>query len=326
MSGVKQYYVESNHNQQPVRNFVIDPVATLPAGAVAGQHVFNTTDGCGYFFDGTDWKKYPSPDTCIEYTQAGHGLSLTNNVPIPAYSVGGVITPALANVSTTLQAFYVTRIIDADTLELKHSEVFEAPGHGLVVGQYYYLSDTTAGGVDVTPGAIDAPAFYVISPDVITLIDNRPALNNTADPFPLFLSRNTDIATDILTAAGTPIPIFGNVLQDVGGFLPAATNVTAPQTGLYKIQVNVHTLLNGAGARENGRLRIRVGGTARGAVGATGYIRNASGHTESSYHIAELFDLNAGDVIDITLEVESNDGLVTMAEVGSSSFSMERIR
>jgi hypothetical protein len=80
MASNKQIYVPQDHNQQPIKQPVLDPLAVAPASPVAGQHYYNTTDNTPYFFDGINWVAYPTTASKLRYqTSAGRFYCYTDN-------------------------------------------------------------------------------------------------------------------------------------------------------------------------------------------------------------------------------------------------------
>lgn len=110
-------------------------------------------------------------------TVAAHGLTLPAGFPLMAVYVNsgtGVITPADATAFATCKAFFITEIIDANTLEFQHDGFIEYAAHGLTVGEYYFVTDTGNGGFTLTPPVISDTGFYVVDSNTLLLIDNRP--------------------------------------------------------------------------------------------------------------------------------------------------------
>jgi len=115
-----------------------------------------------------------------------------------------------------------------------------------------------------------------------------------------------------MTTNGTGWAINGNGIQLTG---PAA---------LVRCSLSVHTTC--AFNRGNLTMRLAVNGTPFGPIAAHGYIRNASGHNESSYSIPGTWiSLNTNDIITIQTLREAAAGTLTMAQAGSSQLLLERL-
>lgn len=143
---------------------------------------------------------------------------------------------------------------------------------------------------------------------------------------------NTDTSTN-LNNNNTTIPLFGSEdYKDDGNNLYTATStsLTIKETGRYDIRANLSFVGISSGGnthqRTNVNARIAVNGTAVGAIGASGYIRWASGHNHSSVHVSELLQLNANDVVTIITFREANSGTVRFSGSGESSFVINKLR
>lgn len=142
---------------------------------------------------------------------------------------------------------------------------------------------------------------------------------------------NTDIVTN-LNAGSVSAPIFGteDYNDDAINLYTAATNMlTIKEAGRYDIRANISLLgINSGGdqQRTNVNAQITVNGTAVGALSASGYIRFASGHEQSSIHINEILQLNANDVVRIRTYREANSGNVRFSGAGDSSFVINKLK
>ncbi|MGB5387663.1 MAG: hypothetical protein WBN20_12840 [Eudoraea sp.] len=143
---------------------------------------------------------------------------------------------------------------------------------------------------------------------------------------------NTDTSTN-LNNNNTTIPLFGSEdYKDDGNNLYTATStsLTIKETGRYDIRANLSFVGISSGGnthqRTNVNARIAVNGTAIGAIGASGYIRWASGHNHSSVHVSEILQLNANDVVTIITYREANSGTVRFSGSGESSFVINKLR
>ena len=143
---------------------------------------------------------------------------------------------------------------------------------------------------------------------------------------------NTNTSTD-LNNNNTVAPIFGNEdYKDDGNTLYQVSGNTliVKEAGRYDIRANLSLIgINVSGsaeARTNVNARVAVNGTVVGAIGASGYIRWASGHDHSSIHVNEILQLNANDVITIVTFREANSGRVIFSGTNESSFMINKLR
>jgi len=120
------------------------------------------------------------PDTTrLQMTYAAHGLSITNNIPLPVFIdvVNGTLGLSDNNDPDKGKAFFVVDILGTDDVLIQNDGFLLAPGHGLDVGNYYFLSETTPGEWQSTlpsGGSTNEIGMYVVSTDILLLINNRP--------------------------------------------------------------------------------------------------------------------------------------------------------
>lgn len=138
---------------------------------------------------------------------------------------------------------------------------------------------------------------------------------------------NTDTTTNI-NVTNTLAPIFGSEdYKDDGNLLYEVVGNTLiiKETGRYDIKVNLSFRVISS-ARNNPNARIAVNGVQLSARSATGYIRNASGHTQSSLHINETLNLNANDVISVIMTREGAGGVVNFNAANDCSFIINKLK
>lgn len=143
---------------------------------------------------------------------------------------------------------------------------------------------------------------------------------------------NTNTTTN-LNVNNVPAPIFGTndyVDGGTGLYQTSSTSLTVMETGRYDIRANISLLgINDSGTieqRTNAIARIAVNGTPIGAKAASGYIRFATGHENSSIHLNEILELAANDVVSIIMYRGANSGAVRFDGSGASSFTINKIR
>lgn len=101
---------------------------------------------------------------------------------------------------------------------------------------------------------------------------------------------------------------------NVGDFTVTAANITVPENGIYAVSVNA--LYQSAGPRPSTLVRLAINGVGGAEEGRTGYIRNTSGHQESSAGFTTLYELEADDLLTIQFKREANPSTVNL-ESGS---------
>jgi hypothetical protein len=143
---------------------------------------------------------------------------------------------------------------------------------------------------------------------------------------------NTNTNTD-LNNNNTEAPIFGNEdYKDDGNNLyqVSGNRLIVKEKGRYDIRANLSLVgENGIGnseQRTSVNARIYVNGTAVGALAATGFIRFANGHEQSSLHLNDILELDANAVISIRTFREANSGEVHFSGQGESSIMINKIR
>jgi len=99
-------------------------------------------------------------------------------------------------------------------------------------------------------------------------------------------------------------------------FIDVANGIQISNGCLIRVTAQVNYTANNN--RTNVPIQIAVNNVPRLIRGASGYIRNSSGHNESSVIITDLFYVNAGDVITILGEREAGAGTVTLSAYHSN--------
>lgn len=143
---------------------------------------------------------------------------------------------------------------------------------------------------------------------------------------------NTNTSTN-LNVNNVVAPIFGNEdYKDDGNSLYeiSGSTLTVKEAGRYDIRANLSLVgVNSSGSSEqrtNANARIAINGTVIGARSASGYIRYATNHTQSSIHMSEILELNASDVVSILMFREANSGTVRFSQSGESSFVINKLK
>jgi hypothetical protein len=107
----------------------------------------------------------------LDITQISHGFT----VPTAVYNNGSGWVAAQADNADTMATHVVIEVVDANTFKVSNSGRADIGAHGLTVGQYYFTSDSVAGGVTpIEPEDYSNPLFRVASATEIDLVPWRP--------------------------------------------------------------------------------------------------------------------------------------------------------
>ncbi|MGV6832089.1 MAG: hypothetical protein ACWA5P_11090 [bacterium] len=176
----------------------------------------------------------------------------------------------------------------------------------------------------------DSDEFQVNTNTKTTPIWEALSLTGTsaATPGQSFKYSNTDTTTNVNQTAAINLPVFGTLEWNDNTTLYTADtgthSVTIAETGRYRVIVNASIFQNSS-ARRAPEMFLRVNGSQVGAYASTGYIRDNNGHEESSLHINEVIQVNAGDVINVAILRSAANNAVTLRSVGSTNIYIEKI-
>lgn len=143
---------------------------------------------------------------------------------------------------------------------------------------------------------------------------------------------NTNTAVNINTSAYTNIPIFGSLdwNDDTSLYSVSGNTITINVSGRYEMTANVSYVVPTVGGNSDQRVAVEaqfaINGTVSGSIAATGYVRHANGHTESSLNLTEVFNLSAGDVISIQTIRSGNSAAANFRSSGTSNIYIEKIK
>ena len=158
---------------------VIKPKRKFTAGApttsdiVEGEIAINTADKKLYVRDNANAIIEiggSAGGSTSEITQSSHGFAVKDAIR----HTGSAWAKAQANDAATLALGIVTEVADSNTFTVAQSGRFTLSSHGLTVGQWYYLSSSSAGGLVTTEPDISQPIVYVESANVIFVYPYRP--------------------------------------------------------------------------------------------------------------------------------------------------------
>lgn len=218
----------------------IDELATggggtvLPPGTI--KQILVNTGAVG----GTTWAANDQPVIRV-VTQSAHGFILPTYGFLPVtMTTGGLWILSKADAISTLNTSYIVDIIDVNTFCIQNTGYINAIGHSLIVGEYYFLSDTISGQIVTTIPTIENAICIPIDSSTIQLIDNRPNIGTAGSPsgsmssFTIADATNSDIITDgetirFLAGPGTSVVLSGSPVSTitigVGGPIDNLTDV-----------------------------------------------------------------------------------------------------
>ena len=189
---------------------VIKPKRKFTAGApstsdiVEGEIAINTADKKLYVRDNANniiEIGGSAGGSTTEVTQSSHGFAVKDAIR----HNGTAWVKAQADDGTTLALGVVVVVTDSNTFTVAQSGRFELSSHGLTVGQWYYLSASSAGGLVTTEPTISQPIVYVESSNHIFVYPYRPSnllISGTSDVIPGDNRVTTaKIADDAVTSA-----------------------------------------------------------------------------------------------------------------------------
>lgn len=180
-------------------------------GANDPDRIINAEDDLWYGGE-TRWfplkLKGEGPDFIIN--QPGHGFDTTNAIRFN----GTIWVKALANSESTLGSHIVIEVIDADNFRAGQVGRYNVPGHSLTVGEYYFLSSSSAGNLVLDePSVFSNPLIFVETNSYIHILPYRPS-----------------------TPGGRTAPGFVNI---------TATGSSSYTLGSWASTVNVNVYVNG---------------------------------------------------------------------------------
>ena len=271
--------------------------------------VYRKTDGDYAIFSGNS-----SIDLLTSYTPATAGNQLVACLWLDE-STNTIAVTASSEVSQDTDLKAATGISTAETL-INECEA-SAPANARGIWSYIINDDTTAL-TDINKfhdlrnisggGVFASSAGSGSSVDALEVTNTAyTALTNTS-------------ATQFSGFNTTPV-----VNTDSGSavFTAFATDGVTCVAGTYRVTVQVY--YTGGNARFNCSLRVTIDGTAGGAIGAHGYLRNASGHSEASNSVTRLVTLGSAAKIGFEHQrISGATSAITMA-AGESAMTIERI-
>ena len=189
----------------------------------AGLEIYNIDTNTPEFYNGVTWVQSGGTGTSFQITSVGHGRAI--GCPLsPVYFDGTNWVDAAANATATLATHVITKVVDADTLEISQSGRFSCNAHGLTSGLHYYTGNT--GGLSTTP----ADSFN----NPVLLVEN----SNTVHIMPY---RASTTASVTVGQVDTVFGRTGNIIAVDGDY--TASNITSVPNGSL-ISVDVQSAID----------------------------------------------------------------------------------
>ena len=186
---------------------------------VSGEIAIDTTAKKLYIHDGSNVVEIGGGGTAsgatTEVTQSSHGLAVKDCIR----HNGTNWVKAQANSAATLALGVVTAVANANTFTVAQSGRFELSSHGLTVGQWYYLSADTAGGLVTSEPSFSQPLVYVESANHVFVYPYRP--------------------TSVMLSGQTPLGIF------VDEFTGNGSTAAYTLSGAPESETNTQVFING---------------------------------------------------------------------------------
>ena len=193
---------------KPKRSYTAGDAPTTSDLAV-GEIAINTADAKLYIRDNSNnivaiaGGGGTASGATTEVTQSSHGFSVKDCIR----HNGTNWVKAQANSAATLALGMVTEVADSNTFTVAQSGRFELSSHGLTVGQWYYLSADTAGGLVTSEPSFSQPLVYVESANHVFVYPYRPTnvMVSGQTPLGIFVDEFTgNGSTAAYTLSGAP--------------------------------------------------------------------------------------------------------------------------
>ena len=194
---------------KPKRSYTAGDAPTT-SDLVEGEIAINTADAKLYIRDNSNnivaiaGGGGTASGATTEVTQSSHGFSVKDCIR----HNGTNWVKAQANSAATLALGMVTEVADSNTFTVAQSGRFELSSHGLTVGQWYYLSADTAGGLVTAEPSLSQPLVYVESANHVFVYPYRPTnvMVSGQTPLGIFVDEFTgNGSTAAYTLSGDPL-------------------------------------------------------------------------------------------------------------------------
>ena len=217
----------------------------VPTGSNTDRSAFTAENGMIRYntfynlFEGHssgEWSPLSGNATIDQINQAAHGLSVGDAV----YLNNNIYQKAIATASNTAQVVgVVSQVIDTNNFEIVLSGEIVKSGWGLIPGNAYYLSTSTAGELVIT------------EPDVVGHVSAQIGVARTANALYVDIKRGVVVGD---TNARTTLEVYNNTVTsilDVTGYtaftLVGELNVVRSPSQSQRAQYTVEAVKNGSG-------------------------------------------------------------------------------
>ena len=110
--------------------------------------------------------------TKVIINQPGHGFVLPAYGFIPVHNNAGTFVLATSASEIVTKDLFITEIIDVNNFVVRQNGFITVGGHGLTVGQYYYLDNAGAITTTVPTTGMKSVMCHVVTDSIIMLVDN----------------------------------------------------------------------------------------------------------------------------------------------------------
>lgn len=180
-------------------------LVTYALTATNGQLCFATDTKVMYQVIDTELEELTGTATAVksEITQNGHAFVTLDSI----YNDGVSWKKALANNSDTLGTHVVVEVIDGNNFVMSQVGRHVISGHGLILGEFYFVSDTVAGVLSTTEGVnFSNPLLFVDTANTVVCVPYRPSfIDNTVVTQQIINLNNNSINQDVTNFLINPV-------------------------------------------------------------------------------------------------------------------------
>lgn len=133
---------------------------------------------------------------------------------------------------------------------------------------------------------------------------------------------NQNLNSDEDPSFTTKVNLLGTELYLSDDFTKSGEDLICNFDGFVIAIVNLH--IWSTATRPAPQSRLKKNNVLIGPIGSTGYIRDSSGHQESSLHIYTIIPVSDGDTISTHTRREASTGTVNLNSVGTSEIILMR--
>ena len=325
---------------------VIKPKRKFTAGApstsdiVEGEIAINTADKKLYVRDNSnniiEIGGGGAGGSTTEVTQSSHGFAVKDAIR----HNGTAWVKAQSNSASTLALGVVVVVTDSNNFTVAQSGRFELSSHGLTVGQWYYLSASSAGGLVTTEPTFSQPIVYVESSTHIFVYPYRPSnllISGTSDIIPgdnrVTTAKIADdavtqakIADDAVGAAqlASSAVVTASIVDDAITSAKIADDAVAAaaiaDNSIDIARLNVSDGSNGQALTTNGSgtLSFALVGTADGSISTAKLADDAVTSAKIADNAVDIARLNVSDGSSGQVLTTNGSGTLSFATVGGA--------